>query len=71
MQPATRGVVSIMRAAMESPALFCRVRMEAALALAATAGTEHNGALSCGPFHYFHGYGGVQYSIDLMSSTED
>lgn len=46
MQPATLGVVNTLRAAMENPALFCRVRMEAAAALAASAGTEFNGAVA-------------------------
>ena len=44
MKPVTVGVVNTLKATLESTTLFCRVRMEAALALASTAGTEYNGA---------------------------
>ena len=40
----TNGIVNALRAAMESESLFCRVRMDAAMALAASAGTDYNGA---------------------------
>ena len=44
-QPVSSAVVNtLMKAAIKSSNLFCRVRMEAALALAAAAGTEFNGA---------------------------
>ena len=51
MHPVTNGIVNALRAAMESESLFCRVRMDAAMALAAAAGTDFNGVhlgLLCG-----------------------
>ena len=43
-QPPSVGMVNVLRRGMEDASIFCRVRGEAALALAHGAGTEHNGA---------------------------
>ena len=43
-QPPSVGMVNVLRRGMEDASVFCRVRGEAALALALGAGTEHNGA---------------------------
>ncbi len=42
-QPPSVGMVNVLRRGMEDASIFCRVRGEAALALAHGAGTEHNG----------------------------
>ena len=42
-QPPTVGMVNVLRRGMEDATIFCRVRGEAAMALAVGAGTEHNG----------------------------
>ncbi len=43
-QPPSVGMVNVLRRGMEDASIFCRVRGEAALALAQGAGTDHNGA---------------------------
>ena len=42
-QPPSVGMVNVLRRGMEDATIFCRVRGEAAMALAFGAGTEHNG----------------------------
>ena len=42
-QPPSVGMVNVLRRGMEDASIFCRVRGEAAMALAVGAGTEHNG----------------------------
>ena len=42
-EPPSVGMVNVLRRGMEDASIFCRVRGEAALALARGAGTEHNG----------------------------
>ncbi len=42
-RPPSVGMVNVLRRGMEDATIFCRVRGEAAMALALGAGTEHNG----------------------------
>ena len=69
MQPVTQGVVSTLRVTMENPTMFYGVRSEAALALAAVAGTQFNGAAACSWKHRLRRSAGLKTSSFAKTKT--